>query len=350
MPRISSCWITALIIFTSFFATDHLSASTCPEVEPAAAEIIKQAIAAHGGKTALRSIHTQREIGKTTIYLKGEVFRESDYLSLQQAPDKFYKESPTGLPPFHEKLIFATDGKTSWTQNDGALAPYALPPEESFPVSEEAYPYFFTLCERGVRVIYQGAMDLDGESVHHLSYIFADERVEDAYFEAGGGLLREVSRNIQTSQGPALSRRRWLDYRPVSGVLLAHRQESIFPPDEHHVSLISKLEINVELADHLFQLPPRPVLGPEHLQRLAGRFRASDQVFIIVHSDAGLTIELPGKAPEVMIPVTPERFLFHDGRGPGSAMGNVRFDLDVEPDRLVLRLRQKDVAAEREGD
>ena len=114
------------------------------------------------------------------------------------------------------------------------------------------------------------------------------------------------------------------------------------------MSIVEGLEINPELADHLFELPPPPELSRRHLERLTGRYRTGEEQLVIRLDGSRLTIELPDKEPETMTPVTAERFLFRDGRGAGSAMGNVQFDLAPEPDRLILILRDEEIVAQRQ--
>ncbi len=324
----------------------------CDGIEAHALQVIQRAVQAQGGEAALRSEHSRRETGTQTILLRGEVFREASYLRLQKSPNQSYLETPANLPPFTEKLIFATDGTTSWTQNDGALAPYALPPAEGFKRDEEAHPFYFTLCERGVQVSYVGREELDGEVVDHLRYLTPDPQLDaprqaDVYFTADTGLPREVTRTLETSQGTALSRYRLFEYRRVGNQtenlpILPHRTESLFPPDERHINVVESLEINVEIPDSAFRPPAAPELSEQQLRRLAGTYELDGTSLTISRHQGELWIQLPAKPRERLIAVTRERFLFQDGRGAGSAMGNVQFStVDRDSTQLQLQLRRE---------
>ncbi len=309
-----------------FLAVVFLSPASSWAV-PTAQEVIERAIGAQGGTRALRSIISQRQTGTLTI-TKDDFFRESFFLIIADGPTRSYYESPVNAAPFSDKLIFASDGAISWTQNDGALAPYRMPDEEVSSYDEE-WPFFFDLEKRGVHVKLVGKEPAGGVSCTRLDYTFDGGREEQVYFREDNGLLHLHRKTIATSIGDAVREQTWLDYRSKGDMLLAHTTEILFLPDELHVRKIETWDINPDLDDDIFMMPIPPPPNAAVTQSLLGEYQTTDGTMISVSAtDAGLRLRLGDEPAVALTPVTHTFYMyrrFADDKA-NSRMANVYFE------------------------
>ena len=96
-------------------------------------QVVARAVEGLGGEAALKSVTTLTVRGTTTI-TAGSFHQSRPFVHHAKRPSKSYYETPLGS----RKLIFATNGTMAWTQNDGALAPYAMPEAEARSVIRRA--------------------------------------------------------------------------------------------------------------------------------------------------------------------------------------------------------------------
>lgn len=275
-----------------------------------AQDVIDRAIEAQGGSEALEAVGAQRQIGTTKIFMRDELIRDAPFLLLGDGHGRSYYETPRSPVPLSDQLVFAFDGESGWTQNDGALAPYAMPAEE-VNAEEEAWPYFFRLKERGVSIAYVGESSANGVACHELEYSFAEGHVERVFFRIDDGLLHMRRRNIVTSIGDAEVEYTASDYQRVGSVLLAHTNQSYFPPDERHVRTVEKWELNPAFRGDEFTLPVPPPLTELDRKALVGCFSTDGGVGITVRdTPQGLALQI-GEEPEaVLTSVSKTYFLY----------------------------------------
>ncbi|MCE7992141.1 MAG: hypothetical protein HEP71_09175 [Roseivirga sp.] len=333
--------ILCLVLLTSL-----MPGCTWVKNDLTAESIIANAIEAYGGEEALRGISSKTIQGTTLIYIYDSLFRSSPYLSYEKSPSKSHYVSPPGGEGYGERLIFASNGSSSWTQNDGALHPYRQPPEEHRNSGGEDFPYLFTLEERGVAVQYIETISEEGLTLHRVDYI-SENSTQEVYFNASTWLIFKMRRYIETSQGRAENIRFYRDYRDVSGTRVSFRTESFFPPRELDVHLINKMEINTPLDDSLFEFPEAPELTVTELDRFTGSYRISAETTIqIVRENSTLLVSVndgPGVAAQI---VAPDFLMYRDGVGDGSRVANVFIKTDSNnKDYLEHTLRKETVAA-----
>lgn len=297
-----------------------LITTSCKTTPPSAESIIQKAIKTYGGEKNLRNINTKHEIGTTIIYLEDSVFRTTRYQRYFKSPGKTYYESPINRPQISKKLIFASNGTYSWTQNDGAMAPYLQPEEEVIRRKGEDYPYLFTLQERGVKVDYIKTTN----NTHQLRYTSENGFTEDVFFDENSGLIRRTFKEIQTSIGPAQVIQLFDDYRNVNGVMIPFRVESHYPPREVDLNIINELSINKEVSDDIFEFPKVPLLSGEEINNLEGVYTNANTTLEIVYEGEQLQVRLNNSKPLDLQVVTKEFFMFRVGENEKSHVENIR--------------------------
>ncbi|MEP1094789.1 MAG: hypothetical protein ABJG78_06740 [Cyclobacteriaceae bacterium] len=309
-------------ILLAFVASTILA---CQEQSPRTAdEIITRAIDSYGGKDKLRSIQTRIEEGTTIIYLKDTIYRSSQYISYEKQGGKSYYESPITGEKYAKKLIFASNGEYSWTQNDGALAPYIQPQEEHRNSSGEDYPYLFTLNERGIKAEYSETV-MDGyETLDKVNYQDEEGSIAEVFFDQKSGLIRKVRRFIETSQGSAEIIKHYYDHRLINGIMVPFRTESYFPPDEIDSHIQTKVEINQQISDEIFEFPEPHSFSSSEILQLTGLYEAQskDDNFELINSSGTLQVRMDGKDVNVQV-VDPNLLMFRIGEGFGSRICNL---------------------------
>lgn len=330
------------------FLASILAACSNEKTDWTAEEIIHLSLQAQGGEEALRGVTSNYTEGTTLIYLYDTVYSSTNFKSWEKSPGKSYYVTPVTEKKYTEKRIFASNGTYSWTQNDGALAPYRQPQEEHRNTNGEDYPYLLTLEERGVKTNYIERVEEDGRTLHRVDYTSSDGNVEEVYFDASTWLIHRVRRFIETSQGRAELIKHYYDYRPVGGIVIPFRTESFFPPRELDLHLINHIEINQVVDDSIFEFPEPPTLSAAELKAFTGNFRTADNKVIRISEESGvLFVTLPDK-PKVEAAVVAKNYImFRDGVGGGSWMGNIFLKSGGAPNRrsIELLLRKDTVRA-----
>lgn len=326
-----------------------LSACTNSKNELTADNIIANAIEAYGGESALRSVTSKTTQGTTLIYIYDSLFRSTPYLSYQKPPAKSYYVSPPGGEGYRERLIFASNGSSSWTQNDGALHPYPQPRAEHRNTNGEDFPYLFTLEEREIKTQYIETVMEEGLTLHRVDYT-QGVSTQEVYFNATTWLIFKFRRFVETSQGRAENTRYFRDYRNIAGTMISFREESFFPPRELDVHLINKMEINTEVDDKIFEFPKAPGLETSILNRFTGSYQLSEDQRIRIFRKGELLFVSTQNQSEIPTQLVSENFLmYRDGIGGGSRMANVflKRDDDNQP-YLEHKLREKTIKAYKE--
>jgi len=283
------------------------------------AQVIARAVDALGGEEALKAVRTITVRGTTTI-TAGKFYQSNSFVHYARRPGKSYYETPLG----DGKLIFATNGTMAWTQNDGALAPYAMPEDEARSVIRQATfePFYFNLEERRITVEYLGEHDVSSldpdmakERLEGLRYSHPDGDDIDVYFSLDTGRLRMTSRSIQTSIGPTETQMWFGDYRQVGDVLVPHDTRSLFP-GETHVTVVETVDFNEPIDDAVFELPPPPRLSEGHLDALAGVYSVPPGETVRITRDGSSLIYQNNDGPAMQMTAAADTlFLVGAGRG-----------------------------------
>lgn len=304
------------------------NACTVRQNELNADHIITNAIKAYGGEDALRGIASKYTRGTTLIYIYDSLFRSTPFISYEKSPSKSYYVSPPGGEGYGDRLIFASNGTSSWTQNDGALYPYPQPPSEHRNTGGEDFPYLFTLKERGIETRYIETVEEEGLTLHRVDYISGNSS-EEVYFNADTWLIFKTQKFIETSQGTAERIRFTRDYRNVSGTMVPFRTESFFPPRELDVHLINQMEINMEIDDQTFEYPQGPALSETELEAFTGRYRSEGKTMLeIIRKGDTLFVTTKDQSDIPVLIVASDFIMYRDGIGDGSRMANLFLKTD----------------------
>lgn len=296
---------------------------SCEEKQLDASTIISKAISSYGGEAALRDIKTKKELGTSIIYLQDTVFRKSNYIEYFKTPNKTYYESPVTKKLTSSKLIFASNGKISWTQNDGAYAPYIQPKNEIVDLKGEDYPYLFTLEERGVTVTYVDKIVQDDNELHHLQYKSEGGLVEDVYFDDKTGLISKTVKVIQTSIGPAEVNKTFSDYKIINGIAIPFQVESYFPPKELNLYIINDLEINEGINDSIFEFPKPPLLSSTEIAGIVGTYKGENIKLIIDVNGENLVVQRDENPLSKLLVVKNNFFMYRIGEEEQSHIENI---------------------------
>jgi len=287
-------------------------------VDAQSERVIARAVEGLGGEAALKGVSTIT-VGGTTTITAGSFHQSRPFVHHAKRPSKSYYETPLGS----RKLIFATNGTMAWTQNDGALAPYAMPENEARAVVDQARfePFYFDLEKHGITVSYLGEHDvasldpdMDRERLEGLRYLHPDGDSIEVYFDLETGRLRMTSRNIQTSIGPTETQKWFGDYRRVGPIFVAHESFSLFP-GEKHVTVVETVVVNEPIDDDVFELAPPPTLGEGHLDALAGVYTIEPDETVRIRRAGNALIYQSTDGPALeMTAVADTLFLVGSGR------------------------------------
>lgn len=328
------------LMIAAFLVTLILGCSTV-EKELTAEIIIEKAIKTYGGEKNLRSIESKSEKGVTLIFMKDSLYRTNQFLSLKKTGGKHYYQSPAHQKKYGKKLVFASNGEYSWTQNDGALAPYMQPQEEHINQGGEDYPYFFKLKERGVTAVYKETIIENNETLHRVDYIGKDGGSEEVYFVDNLWVIRKTRRFIETSQGRAEMIRYFNDFRKISDVMIPFRTEAHFPPREIDVNLIREIKINEAISDEAFKFPKPKKLTRSEIKRFVGTYYAKNKKFAITEESSKLFIEYKNQPKRELIIVDENLLMYRDGQGDGSRMANILLNKVSDKITIELLLRKE---------
>jgi len=307
--------------------------------------IIKKSLIAHGGKNALKGITSQNENGVTLIFINDSLFRSNQYVSLKKTGGKSYYQSPSHQKKYGKKLIFANNGDYSWTQNDGAFAPYLQPQEEHISQGGEDYPYLLNLDARGVKTFYVETIIEESETLHRVDYTSSEGIKEEVYFADSSWLIRKTRRFIETSQGTAEMLRYFNDYRIIKNVAIPFRTEAHFPPREMNINIIKSLQLNDTILDSRFEFPKPKNLGRTEINAIVGAYyNLSKDVLKIFRKEGKILVEYNNQPATQMMVVDENLLMFRDGIGGGSRIANVF--LKKKNNKTSLEIHLRDIITE----
>ncbi|TJY37752.1 hypothetical protein [Pontimicrobium aquaticum] len=303
--------------------------------------IINKAINAYGGKAKLRNIKTKIENGVNLIFINDSLFKSNQFLSLKKEGGKHYYQSPAYQKKYGQKLVFASNGSYSWTQNDGAFAPYMQPQEEHINQGGEDYPYLFNLDERGVKTEYIESFFEQNEKLHRVDYTSKEGVTEEVYFVDNLWLIRKTRRFIETSQGTAEMIRYFQDYRDINNVMIPFRSESYFPPREKNINLLNSITINESIPDNKFEFPEPKKLTKSEINQFTGTYYNKENKVTISEKDSKLFIQYDDQ-PKIELTIVDQNLLmYRDGIGGGSRMANILLRNGTNERFIEITLRKQ---------
>lgn len=250
----------------------YLVLSVALAAVPASAQsvdaIVAKNLQAKGGVELLRSTNTVKMTGTFKSFQPSE--RTASTTSYAKRPDLRRQEtelpslptSATAAPSKPLRMVFATDGRTSWMQQ-GLAKPQSMPAAQAatLPQDTEFDSVFIDYQSKGVIIKSLGVEKLGGRDVHHLTVTRKTGPVQHYYLDAETGLeakvVTEVSQGGAMSQGGQTAKveTEMSDYRTVDGRTVPFRMRQSVNGQVAAEMTIDTVAFNVEMPDSLFTLP-----------------------------------------------------------------------------------------------
>lgn len=211
-------------------------------------EIIAKNVQAKGGLAALTAVKARRITAK--VATTGGV--ELTVTIATERPNKLRQDVQTP----GQAIVVAFDGETAWTINPLVGAgPQVLPGPELERLRSDADMDGPLIGSRakGVTVVLVGDSTVEGVLTHHVRVTRKDGQSQDLFIDRASGLeIKSINRIDQNGQPTAIETY-FSDYRPVSGLTLAHtiRQKM----DQMVTVTIQKVELLSDIDDALFRMP-----------------------------------------------------------------------------------------------
>ena len=213
-------------------------------------EIIAKYIEAVGGRARVDSVQSLRMTGRN-VHLGGESLMRAVY----QRPDKLRIEFISqGVTSIH-----AFDGEVAWSVNPfmGRPEPQKLPPDQAKVVSQQADidGPLVDYGKKGHQLKLVGKEEFKGSEVYQLKLTKKTGEVEYHYLDAERFLPVRITGEHAFENLPGEYDVAYEDYRAVDGLLIAHKIEQGGRGAKNDI-IYDKVEINVQVPDDYFALPP----------------------------------------------------------------------------------------------
>ncbi len=262
---------------------------------PSGPDVVAKCAKALGGQGNWQQIRSFEMLGKETyLGVRGP-------LQIHwKRPNLYRIESRSDA----DRYIDAYDGNMVWVQRETTLGLKGNWPAPApqfiaawIEVDAELAPPFIDYLERGQQANFIGEDDCDGRPCYGIEFIARNGQAETWHVDLETFLPISRLRIIPYVGHRAEDRVFYEDYREVSGVLIPfHREQEV--GNLYRVRDLESVEVNVEIADSDFALPPPS--GMEMLRDFAGRFHVQVESF------------LPGMPPLETAATSEIRANFHD--------------------------------------
>ncbi len=238
----------ALAIWFAGASVDTSSAFPQQEALPKAGEILDQYVEAVGGLAALEKINNR--VVKGSMEIAGAGIKLS--LTIYQArPNKAYTITSS---PATGKVETGTNGEVAWQLSD-------LTGAQVMEGKEKANFLHMNIFDRPVywRTSFQkvetaGVEEVSGKPCYKVVATPPDLPSQTMFFDQETHLLVRVMMTVESQAGTIPADAYISDYRPVDGILLAHKTVTKLMGQER-ISTMESVEQNVDLPPDRFDLP-----------------------------------------------------------------------------------------------
>ncbi len=213
-------------------------------------EVIGKHVAARGG-AAWETIRSLRITGSYAA------FSESRPFTLLRERDERYRLEHVFIK---EPATVGYDGTTPW--RDVGQGPEEIRGLERAILLADVHfaTPFFDYAAKGYGVKLLGEQEFEGVPAVAVELRRGDDYVETWYLDPRTFLeIGRVSPGMDWI-GPVERRTYYDDFRPVAGVMIPFFTESQWYTRDH-VMRVEKVDVNVDLDDELFRMPPPPGMG-----------------------------------------------------------------------------------------
>lgn len=216
-------------------------------------EVLAQYVKAKGGMEKLKSVKTMRATGKMMM---GQGM-EAPFVMMGRRPNatriEFVFQGMTGVQAF--------DGKNAWMVMPfmGKKDPEAMPEEETKMMAEQADldGPLVDWKEKGHKVELVGKEQVEGADAYKLKLTMKNGTVRTYYLDAESYLEIKAEGKRKMRGTEVEGETIFGDYKDVGGLMLAHTLENGAKGSPQRQKMVfEKIEINPDLPDSLFAMPP----------------------------------------------------------------------------------------------
>jgi len=221
---------------------------SCSDRNP---DFVSKNLESRGGIEKLKSIQSQKITGKFIIRQEQEIpftlfLKQPNFIRLQSE----YQS---------KQLVSAYDGQNCWWINPkkGINSSNKMPKIEASRLLDLQFFYWGYLQRTkrmGYEIRFLGKENIAGEEFFVLKLISGEE-MQNIYLDSESFLERKVTgilKGVGVKAETVFS-----DYKEVDGVLLAHKLEFIVNGRKDVETIINKIELNFEMDDSIFKMPPQ---------------------------------------------------------------------------------------------
>lgn len=229
---------------------------------PTADDIIAKNITARGGADKITAMKSIRMTGTMVPAPGMEMPMKMEWKRPNKIRVEFTMQGMTGIQAF--------DGETGWQLMPfmGQTAPEKMADKDLEDIRDQAdvEGELFNYKEKGHKVEYVGAEEIEGTPTHHLRVTKKNGEVAEVYLETDSNLeiKRKSKREINGQQVDFEVNLG--DYKEVGGLMLAHSLQFVVPgmPAGAGSGLtFNSIEINTDVPDDRFAMPAAAPAAPK---------------------------------------------------------------------------------------
>ena len=221
-------------------------------------KILDSSVKASGGPSKLRKV--------LTLSLEGTVTRASDsksgaYTLNLKSPNRYYAEfNFAGQPE-----IFAYNGKSAWREDAHGEIGTLLGPEASQmeTLALLSNSHFLDRKKNKFATISTGATQLNGRELSGVEISAQTGAKRNLFFDVQTHLLAKESGDL----GGQLQETLYEDYRPESGIQIAHRLKIRRGPETYNIE-ITRVTVNQTIGERTFDFPKKQQVQLPDLKKL----------------------------------------------------------------------------------
>jgi len=253
---------TAILMLGAWLFVAAPVAAQTPTID----DLIARNVASRGGAEKLKSINTRKVSGTVTVQVQmpggtqpeGQATPQTIEMPMQvlaKRPNMMLQE----MQMQGQRVVTAYDGEQAWALNP-MMGPnpqllQGVPAELIRDQAQFDGPLAYAK-QRGDKMEVQGKDQIEGASTWKVA-ITHEGKVTTVYLDEQTALERKLSASVNQG-GAALNVESIIsDYRPVEGIMVPHKVQTLVGGRQQATVTIEKVEFNTPLDDAQFKMPPK---------------------------------------------------------------------------------------------
>lgn len=213
-------------------------------------DLLEKSIAAQGGRTALKGIHSQQTEGSLVLVAQGGM--SGKMVIRSKDPDK----TRTDMEIMGMKIIQAFDGETAWADNPMMGGVNRLEGVDALNMKRNAIGSEALLnpAAHGITYTAKGTEKVGDIDCFIVEQHFPDDHVTTLYFDSSTYLIKKAVSKVETSQGSFTNELHYSDYQTTDGITSA-REIKIYRDGQEFIRMtIDRISYNPEIGDEIFSM------------------------------------------------------------------------------------------------